>query len=68
MVLLLNLQVKVGAVAQHDPLVLHLLKQAKNPQGQIQNQAHPGLDCARSEVHSHGLNNIDLRENRITEA
>ncbi|TNN50037.1 hypothetical protein EYF80_039778 [Liparis tanakae] len=60
-VLLLQLQVKVGAVAQHDALTPRRLQEAEDPEGQIQNQAHPGLDWARSEVHGHGLNDVDLR-------
>lgn len=65
MVVLLNLQVKVRTVTQHGPLILRLPQQAKDPQGQIQDQAHPGLNRARSKVHGYRLNNVHLREGRI---
>ena len=64
MVLVLNLQVKVGAVAQHDSL-LHghlaaLAQQAEDAEGQLQHIAHPGLHGTRGEVHGHGLHHIHL--------
>ena len=64
-VLLLDLQVKVGAVTQHDALLLHLTQQAENPEREVQDRAHLGLHGAGGEVHGNRLNNIHLRENRI---
>lgn len=65
--LLFDLQVKVGAVAQHGPLVLALLQQAEDPQGQVQDVTHPGLDGTRSKVHGHRLNNVHLTQDRRDE-
>lgn len=64
MVLLFDLQLKVGAVTQHGLLLLHILPQAKDPEGQIQNLANPRLHWARSEVHGHRLHNVHLGGNR----
>ena len=66
MVLILNLQVKVGAVTQHDPLpsghLAALAQQTEDPQGQLQHIAHPGLHRTRGEIHCHGLHHIHLEE------
>ena len=59
--LLLNLQVKVGAVAQHNPLCLGLLQEPENSERQIQNQTHCGLDSAGSEVHGQRVDNKYLQ-------
>lgn len=60
-VLLLDLQVKLGAVTQHDPLRPHLLQVAEYPEGQIQDQAHHGLHRGGGKVHGHGLDDVHLR-------
>ena len=70
-VLVLNLQVKVRAVAQHDPLprghLAAFAQQTEDPEGQLQHVAHPGLHWTRGEIHGHGLHHIHLEEKMGTE-
>ena len=62
LVLHLDSQVKVGAVAQGDHLAGPAGHEATDPQGQLQGLAHTCLHLARGKLHAVGLDHIHLED------
>lgn len=58
---LLHLQVIVGTVGQHDPVVSWLLQPTEEPERQVQHQTHGHLHSAGSKVHGLRLHHKHLR-------